>query len=81
MKVQGIRCPRCLDDIWSRHGHDFRYCGCGYCFVDGGRNYLRYGHGDQVTGSTADGVPSIIELDVPDSATIPKRVQKKKKSK
>lgn len=45
MKVTGIQCPRCDEKIWSRHGHDFRYCGCGYCFVDGGRNYLRTGHG------------------------------------
>ena len=43
--VQGIQCPRCSEKLWSKWGHDFHYCGCGYCFVDGGRNYLRYGWG------------------------------------
>ncbi len=41
--VQCITCPQCKDRIWSRHRHDFRHCKCGYCFVDGGRDYLRYG--------------------------------------
>lgn len=43
--VQGIRCPVCLEELWSKYTHDFHYCGCGYCFVDGGREYLRYGWG------------------------------------
>lgn len=43
--VTGIECPICGDQIWSRHTHDMRYCSCEYCFVDGGRAYLRYGWG------------------------------------
>jgi hypothetical protein len=43
--VQGIQCPRCSEKLWSKWQHDFHYCGCGYCFVDGGRAYLRYGWG------------------------------------
>lgn len=43
MKVQGIECPYCKDQIWSRHTHDFRTCKCGKVFVDGGRDYLRVG--------------------------------------
>lgn len=45
MKVTGIECPMCLQRIWSRATHDFRHCFCGYCFVDGGRSYLRWGYG------------------------------------
>lgn len=43
--VSAIECPRCKETIWSRHGHDFRHCGCGYCFIDGGRHYTRWGYG------------------------------------
>ena len=45
MKVTGIECPLCGDQIWSKHRHDFRYCMCGACYVDGGREYLRMGYG------------------------------------
>lgn len=45
MRVNGIQCPRCEEKIWSRHRHDFRYCICEYCYVDGGFDYLRYGWG------------------------------------
>jgi len=45
--VDGIECPMCKEQIWSRYGHDFRRCPCKYCFVDGGRSYLRYGWGDK----------------------------------
>lgn len=41
----GIRCPRCKDEIYSDHRHDFKYCSCKYVFVDGGRDYLRFGWG------------------------------------
>lgn len=43
--VNGLHCPRCKEKIWSRHRHDFRHCLCGYCFVDGGRDYMRFGWG------------------------------------
>lgn len=41
----GIQCPKCKEKIYSEYTHDFHYCGCGYCFVDGGFEYLRYGWG------------------------------------
>ena len=43
--VDGLECPQCLQRIWSRHRHDMRHCFCGYCFIDGGRDYFRYGYG------------------------------------
>jgi hypothetical protein len=43
MRVEGIVCPQCKEWIWSRHRHDFRPCKCGRVFVDGGRDYTRYG--------------------------------------
>lgn len=39
--VSGIECPQCLQRIWSRHRHDFRFCFCGYCAIDGGRDYTK----------------------------------------
>jgi hypothetical protein len=44
-KVEGIVCPRCKAWVWSRHRHDCRSCFCGYCFIDGGRDYTRVGYG------------------------------------
>lgn len=46
IKINGLKCPRCHDEIYSMHRHDFRWCSCHYCFIDGGRDYLRYGFGD-----------------------------------
>lgn len=43
--VDGVQCPRCDERLVSMYRHDFHYCGCGYTFVDGGRDYLRYGWG------------------------------------
>ena len=39
-----IRCKACDDIIESTHRHDFKYCKCGSVFVDGGRDYCRYGY-------------------------------------
>lgn len=61
--VHGILCPRCDEKIWSRYGHDFRSCGCGYCFIDGGQSeYRRIGYGVRL--------PEGMEND----GTVPKRV-------
>lgn len=38
-----IQCKHCGDIIESKHCHDFVYCSCGCCFVDGGLDYLRRG--------------------------------------
>jgi len=42
----GIYCKNCDEFIYSVYRHDFRYCKCGKCFVDGGRDYLRCGGED-----------------------------------
>ena len=36
-----IRCKKCGDIIESETVHDFKFCGCGSCAVDGGHDYLR----------------------------------------
>ena len=36
-----IRCKKCGDVIVSKTVHDFKFCGCGSCAVDGGHDYLR----------------------------------------
>lgn len=41
MKVQGVRCLNCNDWIYSKHRHDFVWCSCKSCAIDGGRDYTR----------------------------------------
>jgi len=36
-----IQCNNCGDIIESVHVHDFKWCSCGNCAVDGGREYLK----------------------------------------
>jgi hypothetical protein len=36
-----VECLKCGDKPYSAHRHDFRYCKCGACAVDGGMDYLR----------------------------------------
>jgi len=43
MKVNAIECQKCKDTIYSRAGHDFRYCSCKEVFIDGGFDYTRIG--------------------------------------
>lgn len=41
IKKNAIRCKICGDVIESKSVHDFKFCSCGACAVDGGREYLR----------------------------------------
>lgn len=41
IKRNAIRCRKCGDIIESESIHDFKFCACGACAVDGGRAYLR----------------------------------------
>jgi len=36
-----IACLKCGEVIESKHRHDFKWCGCGACAVDGGLEYER----------------------------------------
>ena len=38
-----IKCLKCNDVVESKHKHDFKWCGCGTVFVDGGLTYRRIG--------------------------------------
>lgn len=40
----GVMCVVCGDRLFSFYRHDFKYCSCKSTFVDGGREYLRYGY-------------------------------------
>lgn len=46
MMKLGLKCNKCGDVIWSTHRHDFKWCKCHECFVDGGDDYFRYGGGN-----------------------------------
>ena len=41
IKTNKIQCLKCGDIIESFTVHDFKYCSCGACAVDGGKDYLR----------------------------------------
>lgn len=41
MELSGIKCLKCGDIIYSRSRHDFRWCSCESCAVDGGFDYLK----------------------------------------
>ena len=43
MKLKAVHCHGCHDRVYSRAAHDFRHCSCGSVFVDGGREYFKYG--------------------------------------
>ncbi len=38
-----VRCKKCNDVIISLYTHDFKFCSCETCFVDGGFDYYRIG--------------------------------------
>lgn len=39
--VNKIRCKKCGDVIESKSIHDFVWCSCGNCAVDGGLSYIK----------------------------------------
>lgn len=43
LKVFAIICPKCKDTVYSRTRHDFRWCSCGNCYIDGGFDYTKVG--------------------------------------
>lgn len=42
-----LKCLKCNDIIESQYRHDFVRCSCGTCFIDGGKDYSRYGYEKQ----------------------------------
>ena len=60
---KAIKCLKCSDIIVSWSRHDFKRCKCGACFIDGGKDYLRYG------GNLED----IEVVDIPEDMTCPKK--------
>lgn len=41
MKITAVKCPFCLDIVYSRTRHDFRSCSCNSLSIDGGRQYTK----------------------------------------
>lgn len=48
MKVNAIKCKNCNTIIYSRATHDFHWCPCGKCAIDGGFEYIK------ITGDRRD---------------------------
>lgn len=38
------KCGLCGEEIESTYRHEFKQCGCGNLFVDGGQDYQRFGY-------------------------------------
>ncbi|WP_445321713.1 DUF7695 domain-containing protein [Oceanobacillus sp. HCA-5259] len=49
--INRVRCKKCDDIIESIHSHDFKRCKCGAIFLDGGKDYQRYGWGMNQSGN------------------------------
>lgn len=41
--INKVRCRKCNDIIESKFTYDFCYCKCGSIFLDGGKEYQRFG--------------------------------------
>ena len=41
IKVNKIKCKNCGEIIESKSIHDFVWCKCGNCAVDGGKSYIK----------------------------------------
>lgn len=41
IQVNAIACNNCGEIIYSKHRHDFRWCGCNSVAIDGGFDYTR----------------------------------------
>lgn len=44
--IMKMVCEKCFSMIQSIHVHDFKECNCGDIFIDGGREYIRWGAKD-----------------------------------
>jgi len=61
-RISGVKCAECGKRLFSFHVHDFKFCGCpNETFIDGGREYLRYGCKDKMPariywGDKIDGI-------------------------
>lgn len=41
MTITAIKCKKCNTTVFSRTRHDFRWCECKACAIDGGREYTK----------------------------------------
>lgn len=62
MKVNAIRCKNCNTIIYSRAEHDFHWCPCGRCAVDGGFDYFK------IVGNREDW--EVVDFDVLDDVPV-----------
>ena len=58
-----IQCNVCGDIIESEYTHDFKWCSCGNCAVDGGHSYLKRCGDNWTDLSVCEDVTNIDELD------------------
>lgn len=55
-----LQCKQCKDIIESHSVHDFKRCKCGSIFVDGGKEYSKFGWPD---GNWKDWIEDLSEYD------------------
>lgn len=58
-----IQCNVCGDIIESEYTHDFKWCSCGNCAVDGGHSYLKRCGDNWTDLSVCEVVTNIDELE------------------
>lgn len=58
-----IQCNVCGDIIESEYTHDFKWCSCGNCAVDGGHSYLKRCGDNWTDISVCEVVTNIEELE------------------
>lgn len=59
-----LQCKHCGDIIESYSIHDFKFCSCGTCAVDGGHDYFRRGF---VHSPEEDYIDLSESIEVPDT--------------
>lgn len=64
MATNIAKCKSCGDVIESKHRHDFQACKCGDIFIDGGKDYIRFGWpGDKSPDECIEFIEKNIEED------------------
>lgn len=56
MKINAIKCLKCNDIIYSCSRHDFHWCSCNSCAIDGGFDYIK------IIGNPSDWERTEIEI-------------------
>jgi len=63
MKRLAIYCLKCKDVVYSRSRHDFRFCSCKECAIDGGEDYTKTSGNCEIFELEIDATQEDLEYD------------------